>query len=122
MKVSERGSGTVLILVAVIFGGFLIVVCLTLADAILARHRASAAADLAALAAAGEWAGPGAGSGACDQARRVAETNGAQLEECRPLADGSVRVTVTAELGGGRRSGLLGSARARARAGPGWQR
>ncbi|WP_399437497.1 Rv3654c family TadE-like protein [Streptomyces sp. WAC07149] len=59
------------VLVAV-FGGVLL-----LGQAVVARHRAGAAADLAALAAAASWAhGP---ERACAAARRVAGAQG-----CRP--------------------------------------
>jgi secretion/DNA translocation related TadE-like protein len=128
----QRGSGTVLMLILVFLAGFLIVVCLGLADAVLARHRASAAADLAALAAAGESAAAGGASdengvggggaagslpGACRQAEQVAEANAGHLEECHLLGDGSVTVRVSVSGRGLAR--LLGPGQARARAGVG---
>ncbi|MFF5801836.1 Rv3654c family TadE-like protein [Streptomyces sp. NPDC012746] len=76
----ERGSATVwgalvtTVLVAV-FGGVLL-----LGQAVVARHRAAAAADLAALAAAASWAhGP---ETACATAMRVARAQGATLTSC----------------------------------------
>ncbi|MFJ6721547.1 Rv3654c family TadE-like protein [Streptomyces sp. NPDC091259] len=58
------------------FGGVLL-----LGQAVVARHRAAAAADLASLAAATAWAhGPEA---ACAAAVRVARAQGATLAECR---------------------------------------
>jgi secretion/DNA translocation related TadE-like protein len=48
--------------------------------AVLGRHRAESAADLAALAAAQQI---GTGGAACEAARRVAERNGARLIDCR---------------------------------------
>ncbi|MFE4633848.1 Rv3654c family TadE-like protein [Streptomyces sp. NPDC056773] len=76
----DRGSATVwgvvvaTVLVAV-FGGVLL-----LGQAVVSRHRAGAAADLAALAAAVSWAhGPEA---ACATAARVAGAQGAQVTGC----------------------------------------
>jgi secretion/DNA translocation related TadE-like protein len=104
---SDEGSGTVLVLVAVLVGCFLLVLTLALGAAILSRHQAEAAADLAALAAVGS----------CDVAQRVAEANGVQLIQCWNLGDGSVLVGVQT-----RPIHLflhLVSARGLARAGPG---
>ncbi|MFD6885107.1 Rv3654c family TadE-like protein [Streptomyces sp. NPDC059957] len=62
------------VLVAV-FGGVLL-----LGQAVVSRHRAAAAADLAALAAAASWAhGPAA---ACATAVRVAVAQGARVTGC----------------------------------------
>lgn len=76
----DRGSATVwavvvaTVLVAV-FGGVLL-----LGQAVVSRHRAAAAADLAALAAAASWAhGPEA---ACATAIRVAVAQGARVTGC----------------------------------------
>lgn len=77
----DRGSATVWAVVVVtvlsaVFGGVLL-----LGQAVVARHRAAAAADLAALAAAATWAhGPEA---ACATALRVARAQGAGLTACR---------------------------------------
>lgn len=76
----DRGSATVwAVLVATVlgavFGGVLL-----LGQAVVARHRAAAAADLAALAAAAYWArGP---ETACAAALRVARAQGAALAAC----------------------------------------
>lgn len=76
----DRGSATVwAVLVATVlgavFGGVLL-----LGQAVVARHRAAAAADLAALAAAASWThGPEA---ACSAALRVAREQGATLAAC----------------------------------------
>lgn len=64
--------------------------------AVLARHRAEAAADLAALSAAARI---GIGGDPCAAAERIAAANGAQLVRCAPALDaggrsGSVRVVV----------------------------
>lgn len=53
----ERGSGTVLMINLVVLAGLLIAVILSLEGAIVTRHRAGAAADLAALAAVSNSAG-----------------------------------------------------------------
>jgi secretion/DNA translocation related TadE-like protein len=97
--------------VAVLLGALTVV--LALGAAVTARHRAAAAADLAALAAAGH-AVLGAAA-ACDRAERVATGSGARLVRCG--LDGweaSVAVEVDVRLA------LVGDAVAvgRARAGP----
>ncbi|WP_306432488.1 Rv3654c family TadE-like protein [Streptomyces sp. A1136] len=77
----DRGSATVwaalvTTVLGAVFGGVLL-----LGQAVVARHRAAAAADLASLAAATAWAhGPEA---ACAAAVRVARAQGATLAECR---------------------------------------
>ncbi|MFJ5806667.1 flp pilus-assembly TadE/G-like family protein [Streptomyces sp. NBC_01426] len=76
----DRGSATVwaalvTTVLGAVFGGVLL-----LGQAVVARHRAAAAADLAALAAAATWAhGPEA---ACATAVRVARAQGATLTVC----------------------------------------
>lgn len=77
---ADRGSATVWGLVVAtalvaVFGGVLL-----LGQAVVARHRAASAADLAALAAAARWAhGPEA---ACATAIRVAGAQGATVTAC----------------------------------------
>jgi secretion/DNA translocation related TadE-like protein len=109
----DAGSATVLAL------GLACVLAVTGAAAIgvggaaAARHRAASAADLAALAAAGSLdAGP---PGACAAARRTAGAAGADVVTC---AVAGRTVTVVAEVRPGGVLGRLGTARARARAGP----
>ncbi|GHB69622.1 hypothetical protein GCM10010347_44830 [Streptomyces cirratus] len=89
----DRGSATVWAAVVTtvlgaVFGGVLL-----LGQAVVARHRAAAAADLASLAAATAWAhGP---ETACGTAVRVARAQGAALTECRlwgEVADVTARV------------------------------
>lgn len=68
--------------------------------AVLARHRAEAAADLAALAAAGRI---GLGSDYCARAADIAARNGARIASCRvdlgaDGRSGSVRVVVETAL------------------------
>jgi secretion/DNA translocation related TadE-like protein len=89
------------------------VACVYLGSAVVARHRAQAAADLAALAAAGRLT---QGSGAaCAHAVAVAEAMHTTVVDCSVVGlDVVVAVDVTAALG---RLGV-GTARAVARAGP----
>ena len=101
---ADRGSATLVavavmaVLLAVTIGGFY------LASAIIARHRAQAGADLAALAAAARL--PDGSDVACGEASAIADAMGVGVADC--VVDGlDVIVTVTA-----------GPARAAARAGP----
>lgn len=105
---SDRGSATVwsvgaIAVLCVVFG-----VVLAMGQAAVARHRAAAGADLAALAAADHWT-EGA-SEACARADRVAAAQGARLVRCAMVGETS-DLTVAA----GR--GLFG-AEVRSRAGP----
>jgi len=73
--------------VAVVLAGSLVVVV-----AVRDAHRARSAADLGALAAA---RGPAVGGAAdCSAAAAVTAAGGAELRECRALADRSVLVVV----------------------------
>ncbi|GAA3749782.1 Rv3654c family TadE-like protein [Streptomyces tremellae] len=84
-------------------------VLLALGQAVAARHRAGAAADLAALAAADT--APYGGAAACRRAERVAAAQGARLAACAvqgPVAE----VTAVARVG-------PYAPHVRARAGPG---
>jgi secretion/DNA translocation related TadE-like protein len=105
---SDRGSATVwsvgaIAVLCVVFG-----VLLAMGQAAVARHRAAAGADLAALAAADHWT-EGA-SAACARAGRVAAAQGTRLVRCALVGETS-DLTVTA----GR--GVFG-AEVRSRAGP----
>jgi len=105
---SDRGSATVwsvgaIAVLCAVFGAGL-----ALGQAVVVRHRAADAADLAALAAAGHWAEGRAE--ACAHADRVARAQGARLVRC--TLEGTVS-DVTAAWA----QGPL-SAQARARAGP----
>ncbi|MEU9400653.1 Rv3654c family TadE-like protein [Streptomyces sp. NPDC048242] len=76
----EQGSATVwslgaVAVLCVVFGAVL-----ALGHAVVVRHRAAGAADLAALAAADHWAEGGAA--ACARAERVATAQGARLVRC----------------------------------------
>jgi len=110
---AEGGSATVWVLaccLVVLAGGALAGM---LGLAATARHRAAAAADLAALAAAGAVAREAAPGDACSGAARVAAAAGAAVTACTPLGQ-DVLVTVVV------RTGLPwgGPASAVARAGP----
>ncbi|WNV76219.1 Rv3654c family TadE-like protein [Geodermatophilus sp. DSM 44513] len=110
----ERGSATVWV---VALSGVLAaigVAAVLVGTAVVGRHRAAAAADLAALAAA-ERAVRG-DPGACTTAGEVAAANGARLTACTLGGGAVVEVAVEVPV----RLGPLGvpAAGARARAGP----
>jgi secretion/DNA translocation related TadE-like protein len=105
---SDRGSATVwavgaMVALCAVFGAVL-----TLGQAVVIRHQAAAAADLAALAAADHWMKGGAG--ACATAERVVRAQGGRLVRCE--VEGEIS-DVTAGSG----IGPL-TAEVRARAGP----
>ncbi|MFE0579062.1 Rv3654c family TadE-like protein [Streptomyces sp. NPDC058874] len=89
----DRGSATVWAALVATALGAVFAGVLLLGQAVLARHRAAAAADLAALAAAATWAhGPDT---ACTTALRVARAQGAELAWCHlggEVADVAARV------------------------------
>ncbi|MFH8465451.1 Rv3654c family TadE-like protein [Streptomyces sp. NPDC017991] len=105
---SDRGSATVwtvgaLAVLCVVFGAVLV-----MGQAVVVRHRAGGAADLAALAAADHWMY--GGTEACARADRVARAQGTRIVRCAvrgEIAD------VTVEAG---RKPLM--AEVRSRAGP----
>ncbi|GAA4993390.1 Rv3654c family TadE-like protein [Streptomyces siamensis] len=105
---SDAGSATVwtvgaITALCVVFGAVL-----AMGQAVVVRHRAAGAADLAALAAADHWMD--GGTGACALADRVARAQGARLVRCG--VEGEVS-DVTAASGRG-----PFAAEVRARAGP----
>jgi secretion/DNA translocation related TadE-like protein len=110
---TDRGSGTVFALAL----SMLVVLAVTAGFvgglAVVARHRAEAAADLAALA--GAAAVPTGTVDACAQADRVARANGGRLDSCT-VAGQVVEVQVAHDLRLGRLG--AGTAVARVRAGP----
>jgi secretion/DNA translocation related TadE-like protein len=92
----DRGSASIWVvsgcalLMALAFAG------MVRTEAVLARHRAESAADLAALAAAGRI---GIGPGICSAAVRIAAANGAVVRHCAPALDPGERSgTVTVRL------------------------
>lgn len=96
------------VLLAVTFGA------VQVGSAVIARHRAQAAADLAALAAASLV--PAGLSAACEKAAAVARAMGTAVNSC--TAD-ALDVTVTVDAPVPLAPHTIGPARAVARAGPG---
>ena len=112
---SEEGSGTVLALTIIAVLLVVTVVIAGLIGVVSANRRASAAADLSALAAADAYRGLTAGD-PCAVAADLAERHGAHLESCTfPDRPETVEVTVAVPVAGP--MGALGPARVRARAG-----
>ena len=111
----EEGSGTVLALAIIAALLVVTVVIAGLIGVVSANRRASAAADLSALAAADAYRGLTEGD-PCAVAADLAERHGAHLESCTfPDRPETVEVTVAVPVAGP--MGALGPARARARAG-----
>ena len=111
----EEGSGTVLALTIIAALLVLTVVIAGLIGVVSANRRASAAADLSALAAADAYRGLTEGD-PCAVAADLAERHGAQLESCTfPDRPETVEVTVAVPVAGP--MGMLGPARVRTRAG-----
>ncbi|WP_306318535.1 MULTISPECIES: Rv3654c family TadE-like protein [unclassified Streptomyces] len=77
---SDRGSATVWVAVAMAAVGVVFGAVLAMGQAVEARHRAGAAADLAALAAADHWTE--GRTRACALAERVARAQGAGVVRC----------------------------------------
>lgn len=110
----ERGSATVVMLGVIASVLMLTISGLLLASAVLASHRSRAAADLAALAAAGALMRGESALAACESAVDVAALNHARVQQC--LASGTeVRLIVAVPTG----VQGVGVATARSRAGPG---
>jgi secretion/DNA translocation related TadE-like protein len=109
----DRGSATVLMAGVAAVLMLLIVLGLQVGGAMLTRQRVAAAADLAALAAAGQ-AVEGADQ-ACARARWVVERMSATLTACR-IVEWEAYVEATARPPGW--AALSGTANAHARAGP----
>lgn len=110
----DDGSATVLVVALLAFAALLGGVGACVGQAVVARHRAEAAADLGALA--GAQALLTGEAPACARARDVVSANAARLRACTVHADNSVTVTVTVDL-----RGVLtaaGAAHGTARAGP----
>ena len=111
----EEGSGTVLALTIIAALLVVTVVIAGLIGAVSANRRASAAADLSALAAADAYRGLTEGD-PCAVAADLVERHGAHLESCTfPDRPETVEVTVAVPVAGP--MGVLGPARVRARAG-----
>ena len=112
--VGEGGSATVWVLALSAVLALVGAATVLLGAAAVARHRATAAADLAALAGAGRAVVGDAD--ACARAGEIAVANSARLTSCRVAPDAVVTVTVEVPV----RFGRLGvhTATAQARAGP----
>jgi secretion/DNA translocation related TadE-like protein len=110
----DRGSGTVWMLGLIGLTWSMAVMAMTVGGVRAARHRAYAAADLAALAAAAH--ATGGRPGACRLAAEVARGSGARLRRCA-LHDRVSEVVVTSDARSVLPLGRL-TATARARAGP----
>nr|WP_232789794.1 Rv3654c family TadE-like protein [Streptomyces jeddahensis] len=95
-RTSDRGSATVWVVCAIAVLCLVFGAVLTMAQAVIARHEAGGAADLAALAAADHWMEGSAG--ACARAERVVQAQGARLVRCTVSGDIS-DVTAAAGLG-----------------------
>jgi secretion/DNA translocation related TadE-like protein len=106
----ERGSATVVGVAAVLAVLAVFAVAFQLGAAVITRHRAEAAADLAALAGAAD----AVTGDACATAARVAQRMAVRLTSCE-LDGWEVRILVEATPPGP--LGQLGTARATARAG-----
>jgi secretion/DNA translocation related TadE-like protein len=109
----ERGSATVITLAVGLVAVLMAMTVAAAGAAMVARQRAQAAADLAALAAAGDATEGEAG--ACAAARQIAGANGAEIVHCG-LNGWDAIVTVSVRPHG--TAGGLGVATASARAGP----
>ncbi len=110
---SDRGSASVWLVGAVGVLLVVVVAAVHLGAAVVARHQAESAADLAALAGAGRAvAGERA---ACERVAGITERMRVRLDSCR-LLGWDVLVEVSARPAGP--VGRFGAATARARAGP----
>ena len=110
----DRGSATVVVLAAVAVVLAMTVGALSVVSAVVAAHRAQAAADLAALAAAAMFVHGEPSGAACGRGADVAARNGGRLAACRTWPDLSVELVVQVEA----RMARVGTATARSRAGP----
>lgn len=98
MSRRDRGSASIWVLACSALVLVIGVIGAVRTSAVLARHRAESAADLAALAAAGQI---GVSEQMCAAARSIAAANGAHVLRCTPAvaADGrSGTVTVRVEV------------------------
>lgn len=114
----ERGSASVLAVGGIAVLGMFLGVATQLGGAVMATHRARAAADLAALAGAAAGEQGDTRAGACSRAAAVAAANGANVVSCAVGEDGSVTVTTHVTPPRGLAALARGPARGVARAGP----
>jgi secretion/DNA translocation related TadE-like protein len=117
---SENGSVTVIMLAVIAAVLMLTVSGLFLTSAVLASHRARAAADLAALAAAGALMRGEAPAAACILAAHVAAANHGRVQRCTAVGtEVVVSISVPMSMNGLAATRGLDVATARSRAGPG---
>jgi secretion/DNA translocation related TadE-like protein len=109
----DQGSATIWLVTAIFLVLFGLWAGIAVSEVTLARYRAGAAADAAALAAAGNALAGAAG--ACDQAGSLATLDGARVTACT-LSGSVAEVAVAVRLPGP--LAVFGSADGRARAGP----
>ena len=112
--VRDRGSATVLVLGAVGVLLAMTVGALWVVSAVVAAHRAQAAADLAALAVAAALVRGEPTATACGEGVALAARNGGRLMSCQAGPDFSVELVVQV----GATVSRVGAATARSRAGP----
>lgn len=108
----DDGVATVLVVAGLAALLMVVVAATWLAAAVIARHRAAGAADLAALA--GAAVVVRGADAACAAAIRIADANGATVQDCR-VSGADVRIVAGVDL---RVGPIAGTATARARAGP----
>ncbi|MDO9378149.1 MAG: flp pilus-assembly TadE/G-like family protein [Nocardioidaceae bacterium] len=110
MRCREHGSGTVHVVTACLVLATLALVAVQLAGLLALKHRVTAAADLAALAASQAVE---SGAEGCAAASRVADANRATLSRCRLVGSvATVEVDATSERVLGRRWSVTRTARA----------
>lgn len=114
----DAGSATVVVLAGVGVAVMLTVGGLALGSAVTATHRARAAADLGALAAAQAVQRGATPTAACSLAGSVMARNGARPGGCVVAPDGSVMARATIEAAYGLPGTSAGTTTATARAGP----
>ena len=107
----EHGSASVLLVAVIAVVTALSFAALSLAEVRISRHRAAAAADLAAIAGAAAW--PASPHAMCARAREVARLNGAVVTDCH-LTGRAVAIRLTVKAGGALPRGTVVSARSRA--------
>jgi secretion/DNA translocation related TadE-like protein len=91
----DAGSGTVLMLAVVMVAGLMVAASCLLGQAAIARHRAQAAADLAAIAGAGAIGRSGNLVSGCRAAGETARANLNELQSCSAGPGGDIMVTTS---------------------------
>lgn len=118
---NRRGEGGTVTVVVVAVAGLALTLLLgglALTSAVVATHRARAAADLGALAAAQALQAGAGPREACAVGASVVGRNGARASRCLVADDGSVTASATTTAGFGLPGMPVGRTTASARAGP----